>query len=99
MSNSTGSIDVEHTRVEEQAVMLDHIMQCVHAFEREQGISPDVVYINPFHYEALRRYHPGLFNTGESSPLGFRLVIVPANLLPHPEAALLKGALYGSHVA
>ena len=36
--------------------MLDHILQCVHAFEREHSTSPDVVYINPFHYAALRRY-------------------------------------------
>ena len=79
--------------------MLDHILQCVQAFEYEHGVSPDVVYINPFHYEALRRYHPDVFVSGESLPLGFRLVIVPSNLLPHPEAALLSGTLPFSHVA
>ena len=79
--------------------MLDHILQCVQAFEREHGTSPDVVYINPFHYEALRRYHPEVFAAAETFPLGFRLVIVPSNLLPHPEAALLCGTLPFNHVA
>lgn len=79
--------------------MLDHILQCVYAFEREHSTSPDVVYINPFHYAALRRYHPDVFGSGEYFPLGFRLVIVPSNLLSHPEAALLNSALFSSDVA
>ncbi len=79
--------------------MLDHILQCVLAFEREHGITPDVVYINPFHYDGLRRFHPELFNTGEPVSLGFRLVIVPGNQLSHPEAALLSGPGTYSHVA
>ena len=52
--------------------MLDHILQCIQAFEREHSASPDVVCINPFHYEALRRYHPDVFLTGETFPPGFR---------------------------
>ncbi|MGB5427079.1 MAG: hypothetical protein WBN95_09835 [Gammaproteobacteria bacterium] len=79
--------------------MLDHILQCVQAFEREHSASPDVVYINPFHYEALRQCHPEFFVSGETFQLGFRIVIVPSNLLPHPEAALLGGTLPFSHVA
>lgn len=79
--------------------MLDHILQCVQVFECEHNVSPDVVYINPFHYAGLRRYHPELFNTGESFPLGFRLVIIPGNQLTHPEAALLSGTRRLSHVA
>jgi hypothetical protein len=79
--------------------MLDHIMQCVLDFERQHGIAPDVVYINPFHYDGLRRYHPGLFNTGESVALGFRLVIVPSNQLCHPEAAQLSAPASYGHVA
>jgi hypothetical protein len=69
--------------------MLDHILQCVQAFEYEHSVSPDAVYINPFHYPGLRRYHPELFNTGETFSLGFRLVIIPGNQLTHPRAALL----------
>jgi hypothetical protein len=70
--------------------MLDHILQCVQAFEREHNTSPDVVYINPFHYEGLYRHHPGLFEGHKPFPPGVRLVIVPGNLLPHTEAALLS---------
>jgi hypothetical protein len=71
--------------------MLDHILRCAQKFEREHGRIPDIVYINPYHYAGLRRYHPDIFDAGESFSLGFRLVIVPGNLLPHPEAALLDG--------
>ena len=67
--------------------MLDHILQCVLAFEREHGSAPDVVYINPFHHDGLRRYHPSLFNMGESVSPGLRLVIVPGNQPTHAEAA------------
>lgn len=79
--------------------MLDHIMQCVLDFEREHGIAPDVVYINPFHYDGLRRYHPGLFDPGKSVALGFRQVIVPSNQLSHPEAAQLSAPGSYCHVA
>ena len=51
--------------------MLDDILQCVQAFEREHNASPDVVYINPFHYDALRRYHPDVFLSGETFPGAF----------------------------
>jgi hypothetical protein len=79
--------------------MLDHILQCVQVFECEHGVAPDVVYINPFHYAGLCRYHPELFNTGESVPPGFRLVIIPGNQLTHPEAALLTSSHRLDHVA
>jgi hypothetical protein len=72
--------------------MLDHILQCVLDFEHEHGATPDAVYINPFHYDGLRRFHPELFNLGESVSLGFRLIIIPSNQLTHPEAALLAGS-------
>jgi hypothetical protein len=79
--------------------MLDHILQCVQAFEREHNTSPDVVYINPFHYEGLYRYHPGLFEGHKPFLPGVRLVIVPANLLTHPEAAFLSDARCWPQVA
>jgi len=75
--------------------MLDQILQSVQAFETRHGMSPDIICINPFHYEGLRRYHPDLFDSDEPVPLGFRLVIVPASVLPHPEAAL-SGCLHAS---
>jgi hypothetical protein len=69
--------------------MLDYILNTAQTFEREHGIAPDVIYINPLHYEQLTRYSPELFTPGSRRRLGFRLVIVPANELAHPAAALL----------
>jgi len=79
--------------------MLDHILQCVQGYESEHGISPDVVYINPFHYEGLIRNHPKLFSSGNNVPLGFRLIIVPSSNLLHPRAASLTRCHNLSHVA
>jgi hypothetical protein len=69
--------------------MLDYILNTAQTFEREHGIAPDVIYINPLHYEQLTRYSPEIFTTGNTLQLGFRLVIVPANVLAHPMASLL----------
>ena len=79
--------------------MLDQILQSIQTFEVEHGMSPDTVYINPYHYEGLRRYHPDLFGSDEPVKLGFRLIIVPGNVLTHPEAALSGIMPYCSHVA
>lgn len=69
--------------------MLDYILNTAQTFEREHGIAPDVIYINPMHYEQLTRYSPDLFAPDSNTRLGFRLVIVPANVLAHPHASLL----------
>ena len=69
--------------------MLDYILNTAQAFEREHGIVPDVIYINPMHYEQLTRFNPELFAPGSRLLPGFRLVIVPANVLVHPRASLL----------
>jgi hypothetical protein len=69
--------------------MLDYILNTAQAFEREHGIVPDVIYINQLHYEQLTRYNPELFAPGSRLRPGFRLVIVPANVLAHPRASLL----------
>lgn len=70
--------------------MLDYILNTAQTFEREHGIAPDVIYINPLHYEQLTRYSPELFAPGSRLNLGFRLVIVPANALAHPQASMLS---------
>jgi hypothetical protein len=41
------------------------------SFEREHGIVPDVVYINPLHYEQLTRYNPELLRPGANRAWGF----------------------------
>lgn len=69
--------------------MLDYLLNTAQSFEREHGIVPDVIYINPLHYAQLTRYNPELFAVGSKLRLGFRLVIVPANVLAHPHASLL----------
>ena len=79
--------------------MLDHLLQTAQAYERKHGKPPEVVYINPYHFETLFRYHPELFSIKHSIPLGFRLIIVPGSRLTHPEAAILTATRPFSQVA
>ena len=67
--------------------MLSYILQQAQQFERDFGIAPDVVYINPQHFEALFRDSPELFAPDQQIRLGFRLVILPSSQLAHPTAA------------
>jgi hypothetical protein len=82
--------------------MLSFILQKVQQFERDFGVAPNVVYINPQHYAAMCRELPDLFGSGQSPHPGFRIVILPASRLAHPEAALLMlpgdsaGTAYGT---
>jgi len=64
--------------------MLDHILGRIQSFERRHGISPNVVYINHSHYQALRRQCPGLFSDTVNYALGFHLILVPDSELAHP---------------
>lgn len=68
--------------------MLDHILKTARTFKNTHGTSPDIVYINPYHYEGLCKQHPELFASTQDAHLGFRLVIVPSCRLHHPEAAM-----------
>lgn len=68
--------------------MLDYILSQAQQFEREHGEAPDVVYINPVHFEALFRAYPRLFEPDQEIRLGFKLVILPSSELPHPQASL-----------
>ena len=70
--------------------MLDYILNTAQVFEREHGTVPDVVYINPMHYEQLTRTNPELFVPGSTLRPGLRLVIVPSNVLAHPRASLFN---------
>jgi hypothetical protein len=79
--------------------MLDHILQTAQAYERKHGTPPDVVYINPAHFEALFRHYPELFNPGQTVQLGFRLLIIPGSLLTHPQAAVITPGRPYSRVA
>lgn len=86
-------------QTEGETAMLDHLLSTAQAFERTHGVTPDVVYINPRHYENLRRHCPELFDREQEVELGFRLVILPGSLLTHPEAARLTDGPGMSHVA
>ncbi len=67
--------------------MLDHILACAQAFQREHGLQPNVVYINPDHHKALLVLYPSLFDNDPRWQLGLRLIIVPSGELIHPQAA------------
>lgn len=69
--------------------MLDFILETAQAFVREHGEPPDAIYINPLHFETLTRSNPELFTAGSRPALGFRLIIIPASELAHPQACLL----------
>ena len=37
--------------------MLDHILKTARTFEKMHGTPPDVIYINPFHYQELCKHY------------------------------------------
>ena len=41
--------------------MLSHLLCQAQEFERNHGIAPNVMYVNPMHFEALFREYPELF--------------------------------------
>ena len=79
--------------------MLDHILKTARTFKNTHGTSPDIVYINPYHYEGPCKQHPELFSSNQGAHLGFRLVIVPGCTLHHPEAAMLSASRHFNRVA
>ena len=79
--------------------MMDHILNTAQTFERTHGTAPDVIYINPSHYESLYKHHSELFQPNQDVHPGFRLVIIPSSMLTHPEAALLDVTRHLSRVA
>ncbi len=50
--------------------MLDHILACAQAFQREHGLQPNVVYINPDHHKALLVLYPSLFDNDPQLAVG-----------------------------
>lgn len=71
--------------------MLDHILACAQAYEREHGVQPNVVYINPLHHQFLLAHYPALFERDPRRMLGLRLVIISGHELSHPQAAFIDG--------
>jgi hypothetical protein len=58
-------------------------------FERMHGRHPQVIYLNPRHMRHLMQECPDLFSERRPVPLGFRIVVLPEEELPHPKAAWL----------
>ncbi len=78
--------------------MLDHILATAQSYEREHGIRPNVLYLNPNHHRVLLEHYPALFDHDPAISLEFRLVIVSASLLSHPQAAYVPET-YAIHAA
>ena len=79
--------------------MLDHILKTAQTFENTHGTPPDIIYINPSHYESLCKHYPALFFASQNVRPGFRIVILPSCMLIHPEAALQSATSHFSRVA
>ena len=70
--------------------MLTEILRSVQRFEREHGEAPNVVYLNPDHWQALMHELPGLRGAAAvPTPLGFHVLILPREDLVHPRSARL----------
>jgi hypothetical protein len=82
-----------------ETIMLDQILRAARTFEDTHGLPPDIIYINPYHYEGLCRHHPELFYPNQDFRLGFRLVIVASSRLKQPEAAILPAIRHFCQVA
>ena len=70
--------------------MLSYILGSIQAFERIHGRVPVLVGLNPRHLQQLLDECPGLINSGESATLGFRIALMPEDMLPHPQVSLLS---------
>ena len=71
--------------------MLTEVLRSVQRFEHTHGSPPNVVYLNARHWLALLRDCPGLRGCDGAAvtPLGFHILILPVEDLPHPRAARL----------
>jgi hypothetical protein len=69
--------------------MLSYILRQIQSFERNHGMRPNVVFLNPQHLDALRHEYPQLFREDPVIALGFRVVILPRELGSHPQVAWL----------
>jgi hypothetical protein len=69
--------------------MLSYILRIMQEFERMHGRHPQVIYLNARHMRQLMHECPDLFNAHRPVPLGFRVVEVSEEELPHPKAAWL----------
>ena len=76
--------------------MLSYILRVMQEYERAHGRHPQVVYLNPRHMRQLMHECPDLFDENRSIPLGFRVVVLPEEELPHPKAVWLPPRARGA---
>ncbi|OGI63698.1 MAG: hypothetical protein A2W18_01565 [Candidatus Muproteobacteria bacterium RBG_16_60_9] len=69
--------------------MLSYILRIMQEFERMHGQHPQVIYLNSRHMRQLMHECPDLFSEHRPVPLGFRIVELPEEEMPHPKAAWL----------
>jgi len=71
--------------------MFMSIVHQTQEFYHAHGILPNVLYLNSEHYTQLRKNRPQIFSDDGQPhyiiPLGLKIVIVPSELLQHPEVA------------
>lgn len=77
--------------------MLSYILKIMQEFERAYGRHPQVIYLNSRHMRQLMHECPDLFSEHRPVPLGFRIVELPENELPHPMAAWLPPQTPATH--
>jgi len=69
--------------------VLSYILRIMQEFERTHGRHPQVIYLNTRHMRQLMNECPDLFRKDRPVPLGFRIVELSEDELPHPKAAWL----------
>lgn len=69
--------------------MLSYIMGLVQAFEHRHGVRPRMVCLNPRHLHQLLVEYPDIDHEKFCSRLGFRILVLPENDLPHPRVEWL----------
>ncbi|HEX9811718.1 MAG TPA: hypothetical protein VGA88_06500 [Burkholderiales bacterium] len=69
--------------------MLSYILRIMQEFERAHGRHPQVIYLNTRHMRQLMNECPDLFREDRPVPLGFRIIELSEEELPHPRAAWL----------
>jgi hypothetical protein len=69
--------------------MFAYLLKVIQDFERTHGHRPQVICLNPSHMQLFMEECPDLFDQDTAMPLGFRIMILPENELPHPKAMWL----------
>ena len=69
--------------------MLSYILKIMQEFERAHGRRPHTICLNPRHMRQLMHECPDIFSERRPVPLGFRVVVLPEDELPHPKALWL----------